>query len=88
MDAAMDYRLYFIGLGGLCASISELQFHDDEAAVEGVAKHVDGRAMELWQGRRYVRSFSAHPVLANQSDAETAHRSPAPVADPQSAIEA
>ena len=75
----MDYRLYFIGHGGLCASVKELRFRDDDAAVDGVTEHVDGRAMELWQNSRYVRSFAAHPAVINQSDAETAHRSvPAP----------
>jgi hypothetical protein len=65
----MDYRLYFIGHGGLCASVKELRFHDDEDAVKGVTRHVDGRAMELWHKDRYVRSFSAHPAIINPSDA-------------------
>jgi hypothetical protein len=65
MDGAeMRYRLYFTGHGGLCASVKELSFCDDEAAVEGVTRHTDGRAMELWQDSRYVRSFAAHPVVA------------------------
>jgi len=71
----MDYRLYFIGRGGLCASVKELGFRDDDAAVEGVTEHVDGRAMELWQNSRYVRSFAAHPAVGDPFEAETPGRS-------------
>jgi len=67
----MDYRLYFIGRGGLCASVKELSFRDDEAAIDGVTEHIDGRAMELWQNSRYIRSFAAYPAVADPADGET-----------------
>jgi len=73
----MDYRLYFIGRGGLCASVKALSFRDDEAAIDGVQEHVDGRAMELWQNSRYIRSFVAHPAVDDPSEVETPGRSAA-----------
>ena len=52
-----DYRLYFRGADGHFLGIVELDCPDDEAALESVAAHADGRAMELWQRQRLVKTF-------------------------------
>ena len=52
-----DYRLYFTGKDGHFLGIVELDCESDEAAVESVAAHADGRAMELWQRQRLVKAF-------------------------------
>jgi hypothetical protein len=56
-----DYRLYFLSPQGRIAHVLELECRDDDHAVELVARHVDGRAMELWRRDRMVQAFAATP---------------------------
>ena len=62
----MDYRLYFFE-GPHIVHAVELDCADDADAVEVVAKHADGRAMELWRRARLVKQFPAEdPVHPNR----------------------
>jgi hypothetical protein len=54
-----DYRLYSLNPAGHIQQVVELACSNDEQAVElSLSKH-DGRAMELWQRSRFIRSFKA-----------------------------
>jgi hypothetical protein len=57
-----DYRLYFRGEDGHFRHIVELDCESDEEAVRTVAKHADGRDMELWQRGRLVKGFAGGPT--------------------------
>jgi hypothetical protein len=56
MATMPDYRLYFLENNHIRHFV-ELDCPSDETAVEAVAKHADGRAMELWQRHRLVKRF-------------------------------
>ena len=49
-----SYRLY--GLDGVdnVASAVWIEADDDETAVEMAQEKMDGRSLELWQGKRFV----------------------------------
>lgn len=49
-----SYRLY--GLDGVrkVASAEWIEADDDQAAVEAAKERLDGKACEVWQGRRLV----------------------------------
>ncbi|HEY0437542.1 MAG TPA: hypothetical protein VGC92_12950 [Phenylobacterium sp.] len=54
-----DYRLYYLDRRGHIGGVRELICADDADAVEQALAHADGRAMELWNRDRQVRSFPA-----------------------------
>jgi hypothetical protein len=54
--AMPDYRLYFLANDHIRRFV-EFDCPDDEAAIEKVAEHADGRVMELWQRNRLVKRF-------------------------------
>jgi hypothetical protein len=60
--ALADYKLYVLDWPGKIAHVVDLACEDDERAIGVAAERADGRAMELWQGARLVRRFSASPI--------------------------
>ncbi len=53
------YRLYYLNPKGGIRRAVELACDTDAAAIDLVAQHVDGHAMELWDRDRVVRTFPA-----------------------------
>jgi hypothetical protein len=58
------YRLYFLDKSDRIREAIDMQCADDEAAIEAVAGHADGRRMELWNQDRVVRRFAAKDEAA------------------------
>ena len=54
-----EYRLYFLGPEGRFSRAVAFACCDDQHAIETVAEHRDGFAMELWQRDRLVSCFEA-----------------------------
>jgi hypothetical protein len=65
------YRLYFLDPAGHIGKAVELDCEDDAQAIRGVEPHRDGRAMELWQTDRLVKTYPA-----DRRGAEPPRRSP------------
>ncbi|HEY2050967.1 MAG TPA: hypothetical protein VGH03_16635 [Caulobacteraceae bacterium] len=57
MNSIPDFRLYFLNQRDHIVEARNLECVDDEAAVEAVESHRDGRAMELWRRDRRIRIF-------------------------------
>ncbi len=51
------YRLYFLDDQGHIVNHAEWLGEDDGEAEQQAAAQHDGRAMELWSGKRVVRRF-------------------------------
>lgn len=53
------YRLYLLAEpGGSFVGFEEIEAEDDAEAVRIAAGHVGAQALELWCGKRKVRSFA------------------------------
>jgi len=57
--AAMDYKLYFFDRDDRIHRRVDLTCDSDNHAEAVVAEHVDGHAMELWQGSRFLAHYPA-----------------------------
>ena len=62
-----DYLLYFLDQDNHITRPVELECRDDGHAMEVVAEHSEGTAMELWEGARLVKCF-------DQQSPPTPHR--------------
>jgi len=51
------YYLYFVGPTGRFAAREHFEAPDDAGAIAAAERRGDGRAMELWEGPRRVRTF-------------------------------
>jgi hypothetical protein len=51
------YRLYFLDDEDHIRHRVDFHCNSDDQAIEAVAAHVDGRAMELWEVDRFIRRF-------------------------------
>lgn len=56
-----EYKLYFLNLQGEIQVRVDLVCGDDEEAAFTARGAADGRAMELWQGERFVAKFDRKP---------------------------
>jgi hypothetical protein len=61
--APVHYRIYFMAGDGHIQHALDIDCQSDEAAIQVVEDHEDGRAKELWCGQRRVATF---PRLAEQ----------------------
>jgi hypothetical protein len=52
-----DYRAYLVGEDGHFIDCDARRCIDDSQAVEWAKQLVDGRAIELWCGERFVAKF-------------------------------
>lgn len=56
------YRLYRLAEpGGKFVGFEEIEAPDDDDAVRQAEAHVGRQALELWCGKRKVKSFAATP---------------------------
>ena len=54
------YRLYLLdGSGGRFVGFEEIEAADDAEAVRAAARHEGPQPLELWCGKRKVKSFAA-----------------------------
>jgi hypothetical protein len=49
-----DYRAYTVGLDGHFINFQAFSCADDPDAIERARQFVEGRAVELWSGERFV----------------------------------
>jgi hypothetical protein len=61
MVALTDYQLHFLHALGHVAQSLDIICDTDEHAIAMSLTNSDGRAMELWQAKRWVRNFEATP---------------------------
>lgn len=54
-----EYRAYILASDGRIMLPIELDCPDDEAALEASRKLVEGRDVELWQGKRKIEILRA-----------------------------
>jgi hypothetical protein len=50
----LEYRAYTIGDDGHIIDVAPLVCDDDDAAIKQAAQLLNGRAIELWSGPRFV----------------------------------
>ena len=50
----ITYRIYTIGLDGHFANVEVAECADDKEVVEKALAQVDGRAIEIWDHKRFV----------------------------------
>ena len=62
----VGYRLYVMNNAGHIREAAEFECADDRAALDYVADHLDGRAVELWNGARLVAKVSQVDPKAEQ----------------------
>jgi hypothetical protein len=60
-----EYRIFVIGRNGrITGPATILECPDDQAAVDQAQQHLNGRAVEVWNGARMiVRLDPIHPLL-------------------------
>jgi hypothetical protein len=61
-----DYRAYLVGEDGHILDCKARRWMDDRQAVEWAKQLVDGRAIELWSGERFVAKFEPKPGVAGR----------------------
>lgn len=59
-----SYKLLFLD-GLIVRNALAFLCEDDREAIDTVSQHEDGRAMELWQGSRLVKSFDSQEPPAS-----------------------
>jgi hypothetical protein len=52
-----DYRVYFVGPGGLFDGAKDIECYSDAEAIEKAQEFMDGRDIELWERGRFIRKF-------------------------------
>lgn len=60
--AVKDYKLYVLEQPGRIDHVVALGCEDDEKAIRMADSRADGRPMELWDGPRMIRKYSASPA--------------------------
>ena len=60
-EAAKDYRICVVGIGGHYTEEIFLECPEDNAAKETASQWVDGHDVELWQHERLVAKFISKP---------------------------
>jgi hypothetical protein len=61
-----DYRAYLVGEDGHFTDCDARTCRDDRAAIEWAKQLVDGRAIELWCGGRFVCKARAQARVAGR----------------------
>ena len=61
-----DYRAYIVGEDGHFLDCEARRWMDDRQAVEWAKQLVDGHAIELWCGERFVAKFEPKPGVAGR----------------------
>jgi hypothetical protein len=65
-----EYRAYTVGLNGHFIGFDAFECSDDPEAIKMAKRMIDGHAIELWQGERFVvRLESPGEVRPPQSNA-------------------
>ena len=54
MVGMADYRAYTVGLDGHFINFQAFCCDDDPGAIEWARQFVDGHAVELWSGERFI----------------------------------
>jgi hypothetical protein len=55
-----EYRAYIMGPDGHVQNRVDLERNDEDEAIGLAGQLVDGRAVELWQLDRLIRTFKSH----------------------------
>lgn len=53
------YRVILLAKDGAVVSAARISVDDDESAIEAAQAMVDGHAVELWDGLRFIEHFPA-----------------------------
>lgn len=51
------YRVHFLNPSGMVLRIKPIEASSDELAIERAKQLMDGRALDLWDGLRFVETF-------------------------------
>ena len=63
-----EYRIYTIGGDGRAWSAEDIEYRDDQEAIQKARWIVHGRDVELWKRGRFVARLPGTPRTASSSD--------------------
>ena len=63
-----EYRIYTVGGDGRAWSMEDIEYRDDQEAIQKAQRIVRGRDVELWKRGRFIARLTVTPRAVSASD--------------------